>query len=299
MIKRNLAVSGGLAALLILAGCGGGHGGDHAAPAGVQAAVDHSSMAGMDHSTMSAAEHAAMADEGDGRKAALAGYSLTKVATPKKAGRAGTLAFTIDGPKGTPHKEFVLELTKLMHVYVVRDDLTGFQHLHPELDETTGRWTAPLTVDEPGPYRLVAEFDALDPDGNLDSRRLGTGFEVPGTYAKKPFAPVAGSDGFEVVVDGAPAVGPNSLQLTVRQNGSGVEVLQPYLASWAHITGFRNGDLRAVHVHPNDAPKDEVQLGGPTLSIAPTFAKAGTYRLFVQFQTGGVVHLVPVDLVVA
>ncbi len=303
MIKRNPALGAALAVPLLLAGCGSGHG-DHAAVAGdpgaasAAASAMDSSMPGMDHSNMTPAQMAAMSDEGDGRSASRESYTLGQVSTPKKAG-SGELAFTILGPKGKPHKEFVLELTKLMHVYVVREDLTAFQHLHPELNEATGRWTAPVSLKSAGPYRLVTEFDALTPDGDLQSRRLGTTFSVRGNYDKVPFEPSVGTGavaGYDVAVSGDPVVGPNALQVTVRQGGQDVTALQPYLASWAHITGFRNGDLKVVHVHPEESPETDKATGGPTLSISPSFPTAGTYRLFVQFKVGDVVRTVPVDL---
>ena len=75
--------------------------------------------------------------------------------------------------------------------------------------------------------------------------------------------------------------------------------LEPYLASFAHITGFREGDLTAVHVHPTEAPKnqdDTTARGGPVLTISPMFMETGHYRFFIQFQTAGVVHLATMDL---
>jgi hypothetical protein len=40
---------------------------------------------------------------------------------------------------------------------VVRRDLTGFQHVHPERD-AGGRWSVPLTLAAPGPYKVFADF---------------------------------------------------------------------------------------------------------------------------------------------
>lgn len=279
---------------LILTACGGSHSGDH----------DRADQQGAQQQPAAAGGHAGMnmADvRGDGVTDSADGYTITGVEAPTKVGKPGELSFTITGPTGSAHKEFVLELTKLMHTYVVREDLTAFQHVHPTLDETSGRWSVPITFPEPGPYRVVAEFEALTPDGNFDSRVLGSGFTVRGeTYQATAYTPSFGAgavDGYELFIDpNARLHGPD---LTLRISKGGVEVtnLQPYLQSWAHVTGFRRGNLAVVHMHPTQGPgKDPGALGGPQLNLAALFATAGKYRLFVQFQTDGVLHTAPVDV---
>ena len=89
-----------------------------------------------------------------------------------------------------------------------------------------------------------------------------------------------------------------SLQLKVTKGGADVADLQPYLQSFAHITGFREGDLTAVHVHPDEVPKkgDPTALGGPVLTLPSAFSAPGKYRMFVEFQTNGLIHLTPIDI---
>ena len=87
------------------------------------------------------------------------------------------------------------------------------------------------------------------------------------------------------------------MTLKITKGGADVTDLQPYLQSWAHVTGFRQGDLKVVHIHPNQSPgEDPNAQGGPTLNLAPMFTAAGKYRLFVQFQTAGKVHAAPIDI---
>ncbi len=169
-----------------------------------------------------------------------------------------------------------------MHTYLVRKDLTQYQHIHPAIDAATGIWSVDLTIPEPGPYRVVTEFEALTPDGNFDDRILGTDFTVAGTYKPSTAEPAALDtatvDGYELSLDGAPKIGGGDLKLKITKNGADVTDLQPYLASFAHITGFREGDLSSVHVHPNEAPTDDDAnaTGGPVLTLAPMFMEAGT-----------------------
>lgn len=275
-----------------LTACGGGHS-DHNSDSAAQSTGQ----------TPGASSHAGMnmADvKGDGLAAEVEGYTISDVSAPTTAGKAGKLEFTILGPDGKPQKEFLLELTKLMHTYVVRKDLTEFQHVHPELDEKTGRWSIPMTIDKPGPYRVVAEFQALKPDGFWDQRVLGKAFTVEGDYKPVPYSPKLGTvsqDGYELTLDKTVQLHGPDMTLKVTKGGADVTDLEPYLQSFAHVTGFRKDDLKVVHMHPNQSPgEDQNARGGPTLNLMSMFKEAGKYRLFVQFQTAGTLHTVPIDV---
>lgn len=301
-MTRLPAAAAALLLAFTLSACGDDSPDTAAGPADSPAdsAGDHG--AGHDMSDMGSMD---MSRTGDGLKAALGGYKLTGVKAPAKPDRAGTLSFRIEGPDGV-QKDYTRQQDELMHVYLVRKDLTGYQHLHPTLDASTGVWSADLTVPEPGPYRLVTEFEALTKDGEFADRILGTDFTVAGAYTPVTAAPGIGVAeaavaGFELKLAGTPKVDGDDLKLTITSGGSEVTALQPYLASFAHITGFREGDLSTVHVHPNEepAPGDTAATGGPVLTLAPMFSEPGRYRLFIQFKTDGVVRLVPMDIEVA
>jgi hypothetical protein len=292
-MTRSAAAAAALLLALGLSACGGGDN-DHAAHDSASShAMPSAGMAGMD-----------MSQVGDGMKATVNGYTLAAVKAPEKADEAGKLTFRIDGPNGV-QKDYTRQQTKLMHTYLVRKDLTQYQHVHPTIDPATGVWSVDLTIPEPGPYRVITEFEALTPDGNFDDRILGSDFTVAGPYTPSTAEPAAlataSVDGYQLTLDGTPKVGGGDLKLKITKAGADVTDLQPYLASYAHITGFREGDLSSTHVHPNEAPDpdDANATGGPTLTLSPMFMEAGHYRLFIQFQTGGVVHLVPMDVEVS
>jgi hypothetical protein len=284
----------GVALAVTLSGCGSS-GGDVATATG-------DSMPGMPG--MSAASMGQMnmaAYDGDGLRSTVDGYSLVGLSGPKKAGQAGTLSFVINGPAGQPQTDFTLQQTKLLHLYVVRADLTDFQHIHPTLDPKSGEWSVPVTFARPGPYRVVAEFEALRPDGNFDDRILGADLRVPGAYHPVGYTPTYGGAsvaGYRLTLDPTALVHGPDLHLRITRAGAGVTDLQQYLQSYAHITGFRQGDLKAVHVHPNETPPktDPNAVGGPVLTLASLFSVPGNYRLFVEFRTAGVLHQAPIDV---
>ena len=86
------------------------------------------------------------------------GYTFQLATTTASAGDAVPLTFTIVGPDGEPVTEFDVEHEKRLHLIAVRRDFSGFQHVHPELDEN-GTWTSALSL-TPGQWRLFADFKA-------------------------------------------------------------------------------------------------------------------------------------------
>lgn len=293
-MTRFAAAAAALLLAFALGACG-----DDSTDTAADTAPDTAAGTGHDMSDMGSMD---MSKIGDGLTASVGGYTLTGVKAPAKANRAGTLSFRIEGPDGV-QKDYARQQDELLHVYLVRKDLTGYQHLHPTLETSSGLWRADLTVPDPGPYRLVTEFEAITKDGNLDDRILGTDFTVAGRYTPVTATPGIGVgqasvDGFALTLDGTPKVQGEELILTITRDGADVSTLQPYLASFAHITGFREGDLHTVHVHPDEEPDpdDPRATGGPRLTLAPMFSEPGRYRLFIQFKTDDVVHLVPMDI---
>jgi len=210
------------------------------------------------------------------------GFRLV-VDDPDFARRAeGQLRFQVVDEAGQPVTDFDVTHTKRMHVIVVRRDLTGFQHLHPEM-AADGTWTVPLRLDEAGTYRVFADFsvdgeattlaDDLRVDGAADLRDLPRpatrALSEPGGYAVnlKAGDPHAGEEA--------------SLRFTVSRDGEPAE-LQPYLGAGGHLVALREGDLAFLHVHPTaDAGEDG------SIEFEVTFPTAGNYRLFLQFKVGG------------
>jgi hypothetical protein len=289
--RRVAASAAALALSLTLSACGGGP--------KETAAAQSSSMPGMG-SGMNM-----MAFEGDGLNKTVDGYTFTKLTSTAKLGKPGQLTFVIDNPKHKPQKDFTLQQSKLLHMYLVRDDLTEFQHIHPSLDTQTGKWTVPVTFAKPGPYQVVIEFEALKDDGNFDDRILGDKLTVPGAYSPVKYRPVTGSntvDGYTVTLDPTAKVHGADMHMKITKDGQDVTDLQQYLQSYAHITGFRKGTLEAVHVHPNEVPPyktDPNAVGGPNLTLMSMFTKPGAYRMWIQFQTDGQLHTVPLDVTVS
>jgi hypothetical protein len=237
---------------------------------------------------------------GDGLAKSASGFSFT-IASPRlPAAKATSLHFQITGAGGKPVTAFEQDQTKFMHFYLVRSDLSGFQHVHPTM-AADGTWTTPLAAAQPGAYRAYASFIAKDSAGKATPLVLSDTVTVPGT-ARAAALPAPSTtttvDGYTLTLSGHPMAGmEHTLTVTVSKNGQPVTDLQPYLDTYAHLTAFHQGDLAFAHLHPEGTANGD--HGGPTLSFHAMLAKSGNYRLFLQFQTGGTLHTAALTLPVS
>jgi hypothetical protein len=182
---------------------------------------------------------------------------------------------------------------------VARRDLSGFQHVHPEMD-ADGTWRVPLTLVAAGDYRVFADFQ---PAGREEGSTLGADVRVAGGYLPTPLpAPssTATVDGYRVTLAGTLTPGKSStLTLSVDRGGEPVVDLQPYLAAYGHLIALRHGDLAYLHVHPHGEPGDGTTQPGPSITFDAEVPSAGTYRLYLDFKHGDVVHTAEFTVVAA
>jgi hypothetical protein len=223
----------------------------------------------------------------DGQRTELAGLELGPATRSLPAGGSATWRFRIVDCDGKAVRSFEPEQGKLLHLIVVRSDFTGYQHLHPTL-AADGTWSVDVKAPKGGRYRAIADFV-------IDGRKyvLGTTLVAPGPATETPLpAPAerAAVDGYEVELQ-RPAVleADQESQLTFRvtRHGRPVRDLQPYLGAYGHLVALHAPELAYSHVHPNG--EDRVK---GAITFDTELHRAGTYRLFMQFQTDGRVHTV-------
>ncbi|MGQ0843449.1 MAG: hypothetical protein ACT4QF_04885 [Sporichthyaceae bacterium] len=218
------------------------------------------------------------------------GYTLQVADPTPGAGDAVEVAFAIVGPDGGAVRTYVPTHEKEMHLIVVRRDLTGFQHLHPQLRED-GTWSVPANLSAGGVYRAFADFAPAALGGQVLA--LGSDLFVPGDFqpvdVPEPSTTWSG-EGYEVSLAGTPRAGEESeLTFTVRRAGAPVGNLEPYLAAFGHLVALRTGDLAFLHTHPGQEALAG-QVGGPDVRFGTTFPTAGRYRLYLNLAHAGAVR---------
>lgn len=268
-----------LALAALLAGCSSGGSDDDG-----QLEAGHTYVPGQGHTSRAV---------GDGTRVSEVGYSLAGLQVREQPDGIAELRFRIDDDEGEPVTDYVDELTKELHLYVVNDDLTVFRHLHPTRDED-GSWTAPFDVPDAGGYRVVTEFIAVDEGGNGDHVVLGRPLALP---PGDPGDTAADDRAVSVSVAEAPTTGPNGeLRLVVRDAAGRPVELGTYLGAYADVTGFHRETGAMVQLHPLGPP--DVTQAGSELTFHAEIPDPGEYRLFTQVRVDGFLHTVPVEITV-
>jgi hypothetical protein len=218
------------------------------------------------------------------------GVTLDVLTEGLAAGAAANFAFRILDDDGHAVTDFQPTHDKLMHLVVARRDLSGFQHVHPEM-AADGTWRVPLTFPAAGDFRVFADFQRAGED---EGHTLGIDVPVAGAYTANPLPPsalTAAVGEYRVTLSGTLTPGTTSkLTLSVDKGGVPVTDLQPYLAAYGHLIALRQGDLAYLHVHPDGEPGDGKTKPGPNIVFYAEVPTAGTYRLYLDFKHGDVVR---------
>ncbi|NUN99452.1 MAG: hypothetical protein HUU01_02415 [Saprospiraceae bacterium] len=233
-------------------------------------------------------------------------YFTDFVATPQQleAGKPALLSFT-PRIKGNESAAVPLDLVheKKMHLILVSDDLSWFDHIHPEYQAngayeikvlgkgenfTNGRGHSETRFDAGGKYWAFADFK---PSGGLNQVNK-IELNVAGTPAKASVSDqpkmATTVDGYAIKFDthgGTIASGsPAHLHIDITEKGQRLtpDKIENYLGAKAHVILVEATTKEFVHVHP--------EFVGDELEMNTTFAKPGTYRGWLQFQTKGKVH---------
>jgi hypothetical protein len=221
-----------------------------------------------------------------------------------EAGKPAMLSFT-PKIKGNESAPVPLDLVheKKMHLILVSDDLSWFDHIHPEYSASgsydikvlakgenfsAGRGHNETRFDAGGKYWAFTDFK---PTGGLNQVHK-TELNVAGTPAKtvaytQPRLKT-NVDGYSITFDphgGALVSGsPLHMHIDIMEKGQRLtpDKIENYLGAKAHVVMIETTTKEFLHVHP-EAVGDEIEMN-------TTFAKPGTYRGWLQFQTDGKVH---------
>ena len=177
-----------------------------------------------------------------------------------------------------------------MHLIVVRRDLTGYQHLHPDARPPTAAGACRLRLPAAGVYRAFADFSVggrpHDARDRPVRRRRRSGRRpcrrpVRGRPVRRATPPsCCGAARWRRA---ARRAAPTPSAAT----GGPLDGVEPYLGADGHLVALREGDLAFLHVHP-----EESDDAGDDPLRAPTLPSAGRYRLFLQFKHDGRVRTV-------
>lgn len=207
-----------------------------------------------------------------------------------------TMIFKVRHPgTGDPVKSYEVVHDKRYHLFVISQDLTVFQHLHPEL-QADGSWELGLTLPKPGYYRVLSDFlpsggspqflgrtlVTTDFDEDLESQAAHL---EPDAVLTKTVDSITASVELEPSTLVAGQYGHLRFMLTDAATGEPITDLQPYLGAFGHTLILSEDLLDYVHSHPSEGPDSDISkgFGGPRVTFEGYMPRPGRYRAWTQF----------------
>lgn len=176
---------------------------------------------------------------------------------------------------------------KKIHMLVVDEGLTWFDHIHP-VEQADGSHLITETFPHGGTYYVFADFKPSGSAGTVHKSTLevsGNNPAVPDTLKNKW---VSNVDGYTLTLingNDFQTNRPQHLGIQIQKDGKNIasHEMETYLGAIAHVVIIGMSDKKMLHVHPGS--NEHVPIHGET-----HFEKPGIYRMWVQFQLEGVVH---------
>jgi hypothetical protein len=238
------------------------------------------------------------------------GYNLqlTSATESIKAGQSTKISYKITNDKGEVLKDYMVAHEKIMHFIIVRKDLQGFQHLHPDFNQSTGEFTVNVTFPTDGPYRIFPDFTPTPENPQKLTVTLNKDINVGDLTKYKPQAltidtatsKTAGGFTIDYFIGSTPKTGAQlDYGLTVSDPKVDAQIqLEPYLGAMGHGVIIKEGTLEFIHTHASGMDMEGMEgmsaaehaghMPEPdTVDFSTKFSEAGTYKIFTQFQVKG------------
>ncbi|MCI0485107.1 MAG: hypothetical protein L0229_00625 [Blastocatellia bacterium] len=245
---------------------------------------------------------------------------------PPKMNEKVRFRFTISNPKtGEQVKQFAEMHDRLFHLFVVSQDMSDFQHIHPTM-EKDGSFTIETVLRQVGNYKIYSDIYPVEGAPQVIQRDLVTaGYKSdlfaalpslkPDTVLAKTVEGMrvtpeeAGNAGVEMELLPSGDFGPIKVELTLdpeeviagrfvslkyhltdAKTGEPVRDLVPYLGAWGHTLILSEDQTDYVHSHPEQnvpaASDRSKSRGGPDVTFDALIPRPGVYRIWTQFLRG-------------
>jgi hypothetical protein len=202
-------------------------------------------------------------------------------------GQDVTLILRVIDPAGKPVLRFETVHEKLVHLFVVSEDLEFFAHVHPSY-RADGSFELPIRLPKPGMYRLLADFYPAGAVPQLAVETLYVKGALRGAHLDLSLAPQR-AENLTASLRTEPAPVMAGLTSRIYYDLDPVQGLERYLGAWGHMLIASEDLIDLIHLHPFLA-------GGSTIQYNVIFPRAGNYKVWSQFQRLGVVNTVAFSL---
>ncbi|MDQ0199990.1 hypothetical protein [Neobacillus ginsengisoli] len=209
-----------------------------------------------------------------------------------ESGKPILLNIQVNNKDGQSINDFDVQHEKLMHLIVVSQNLSYFNHIHPDY-KGKGLFTVTPNFPSGGEYKLYADFVPKGASKTVKSDVV----TVAGNNVKT--IPLTEDKELTKVVDGKEVTLKfdhlmNGMDLTMTftikdaKTKQPITNLQPYLGAVGHVVAISADTETYLHIHPIDE-----KATGPDAKFMTSFPKSGLYKIWGQFQQDGKVFTVP------
>ena len=211
------------------------------------------------------------------------------------------LRFSIFNPKTREQvKEFYITHDKLFHLFIVSEDMSEFQHIHPTL-EPDGTFTIETVLAHAGNYKIYSDIYPHEGAPQVLQQYITTaGYTNDLLGARARLTPdssltkIADSMKIDLKLEPSQIIAgqPVALKyhLTDSKTGEPIRDLIPYLGAWGHTLILSEDQSDYVHSHPEEVVPDSADKmklrGGPDATFNAFLPRPGNYRIWTQFQRG-------------
>jgi hypothetical protein len=235
-------------------------------------------------------------------------YKMQYASNPAQigAGQPVTISFT---PKviGNDSEAVALDLQheKKIHLIVVSDDLSYFEHIHPDYQAdgsyqikvlgkgqnySNGPGKNETKFEAGGDYFLFADYKPTGGAHQVEKvpvKVAGTA-KAPARFTTDKLSGTSGNYSVTLNATGGKLVTGTQLHIagTVLKDGKEIDAttLENYLGAKAHMVVISMDEKEYLHVHPD--------VVNGKFDLNTTFKKPGIYRGWIQFQSEGKVHTI-------
>jgi hypothetical protein len=208
-----------------------------------------------------------------------------------------TLSFT-PKKKNAESEQVALDVQheKKIHLILVSDDLSWFDHIHPEYS-ADGSYTVKTKFPAPGQYKAFADYRPTGSGAVVDKIGIDVAGSAPAAkkFSADKLSGTSGSYSFELQPTGCKLVTGVALHIAgiVKKDGKEVDAatLDNYLGAKAHFVLISLNEKEYLHVHPD--------VSNGQFDLHTTIEKPGIYRGWVQFNADGKIHTIDFTMNVA
>jgi hypothetical protein len=188
-----------------------------------------------------------------------------------------------------------VEHEKKIHLIVVSDDLSWFDHIHPEY-QADGSYLIKETFPAGGKYLLYADYKPTGSTHQLEKTEIKVEgkTKTPANYKETKAMATSGAYTVTLKPDGGRFLSNQEIhfdgQFTKGGKRYDVNGLQSYLGAKGHMVGIQTSSKTYVHLHP--------EVENDILHFHATFPEAGMYRAWLQFIADDQLHTVDFTIMV-